>query len=782
MNRIQPIILASVALVLGGGSRAAPAGDSESPDYVGSQECAKCHEGEYARWHNSHHDLAMTEATDETMLGGFAGTVFTAHGVTSTFYRKNGGYFVRTDGPDGKLHDYRIKYTFGWVPLQQYLIEFPGGRLQCLGIAWDSRPAEQGGRRWFHLYPDEKIDHKNRLHWTGRDQNWNYQCAECHSTDLQKHYNLETDSFKTTWAEIDVACEACHGPGARHVALAKGQSDGQTATRDSGTGLLVDLKDRGGGVWIIGSGNGVPSRRSVPRTNQTKIETCARCHSRRGQIHAEYSHGKNLGNTHRLSLLEEPLYHSDGQIKEEVYVYGSFIQSSMYRVGVTCTDCHDAHSLRLKAEGNLLCAQCHEAQRYDTVDHHRHPIGSAGATCIACHMPQQTYMVIDERADHSMRIPRPDLSLKLGTPNACNQCHQHKSIQWAVEATNKWYGNALSKRPHFGAALHAGRTGALGASQQLLALSVDLDQPGIARASAVDLLRGYAAPSHLLTVDGLLKDDDPLMRAAAARYLQLADPQTALRLGYPLLTDPIRAVRLAAVRSLARLLAYKLQNAQEQKLTRTLDAYRAAELVNAERAESHLNIGQVEAARGNLTAAQQACMIALRLDTAFVPGYINLADIRRSQGRDHEGERILRKGLQAAPDNADLHHALGLLLVRRAQHGDGLIELKRAASLAPEVARYAYVYAIALNSTGKATDALAVLEAARLAHPADRDILISLVTTNRDHGDPEAAEKYARLLTAHHPDDPQAHLMLQQLSNGGKSRSSRPLRPSGTGL
>ena len=336
--------------------------------------------------------------------------------LPSTFYRKNGDYFVRTDGPDGKLHDYPIKYTFGWAPLQQYLIEFPGGRLQCLGIAWDNRPAEQGGRRWFHLYPDEKIDHKNRLHWTGRDQNWNYQCAECHSTDLQKHYNLETDSFKTTWAEIDVACEACHGPGARHVALAKGQSGGQTATRDSGTGLLVDLKDRDGGAWIIDSGTGVPSRRSVPRTSHTKIEMCARCHSRRGQIHAEYSHGNTLGNTHRLSRLEEPLYHSDGQIKEEVYVYGSFIQSSMYRAGVTCTDCHDAHSLRLKAEGNLLCAQCHQAQRYDTVDHHRHPIGSAGATCIACHMPQQAYMVIDDRADHSIRVPRPDLSLKLGTP------------------------------------------------------------------------------------------------------------------------------------------------------------------------------------------------------------------------------------------------------------------------------------------------------------------------------------------------------------------------------
>ena len=350
----------------------------EEPGYVGSRVCAECHQSEYAAWKGSHHDLAMAEASEETVLGDFADAELTAHGVTSSFFRKDGGWYVRTDGPDGELHDYRIAYTFGWYPLQQYLIEFPRGHFQSLGLAWDSRPREQGGQRWFHLYPNEEgMGHGHPLHWTGRDQTWNYQCAECHSTELRKHYDLETDTYATTWAEIDVACEACHGPGAKHVEQAKAVAAGDAAAWDADKGLAVDLADRDGGTWSIDPETGVP-RRSVPRTDRTKIELCARCHSRRGQIHDHYEHGKPLGNTHQLALLDEGLYHPDGQILDEVYVYGSFIQSKMYRAGVTCSDCHDAHSLKLKLDGDLVCAQCHAVERYAAEAHHHHQPGTPG--------------------------------------------------------------------------------------------------------------------------------------------------------------------------------------------------------------------------------------------------------------------------------------------------------------------------------------------------------------------------------------------------------------------
>ena len=514
-------------------------------DYVGADRCAHCHEQEAQLWRGSHHDLAMVEAMEQSVLGDFNDAEFTAHEVTSRFYRKDGEFRVRTDGPDGGLQDYEISYTFGWYPLQQYLVEFPNGRLQSLDIAWDTRPQEEGGQRWFHLYPDEPMDHDHPLHWTGREQTWNYQCAECHSTHLEKNYDLSTDSYKTTWSGIDVACEACHGLGSKHVAWAEATAADPAAERDANKGLVIELADRDAAVWDIDSQIGKP-RRSTPRTSHTEIELCARCHARRGQIWDDYEYGKPLYNTHRLALLDEHLYFPDGQIKDEVYVYGSFIQSRMYAAGVTCTDCHEPHSLKLRAEGNGVCATCHVSTRYDTPAHHHHPKDSASSACTACHMPQRNYMVIDARADHSLRVPRPDLSEALGTPNACNSCHRDKTSAWAAAALEGWYPDSPHRGPHFGQALHAGQSNGPQAADQLLALSADRKQPGIARASALDQLREHAQPGQLMTVQRLLADDDALVRAAAMRWLELTDLRTRVDQGWTLLDDPVRTARLEA--------------------------------------------------------------------------------------------------------------------------------------------------------------------------------------------------------------------------------------------
>ncbi|MEJ2575707.1 MAG: multiheme c-type cytochrome, partial [Gammaproteobacteria bacterium] len=565
---------------------AAPVGAAH---YVGSARCAECHAPEADAWRGSHHDLAMAEATPETVLGDFDDAEFSAHGVTSRFYRGEGGYFVRTDGPDGELHDYRIRYTFGWYPLQQYLVEFPRGHLQSLGIAWDSRSPEQGGQRWFHLYPDTDMNHRDPRHWTQRDQTWNYQCAECHSTDVRKHYDVDTDSYRTSWSEIDVACEACHGPGSAHVAWA---GEGQEPRADPAKGLVVTLGDRDAGVWAIDARTGKP-RRSEPRTNQTQMAVCARCHARRGQIWADYEYGKPLGNSHRLALLEDHLYYPDGQIKDEVYVYGSFLQSRMFRAGVTCSDCHEPHSLALRAEGNALCGRCHLPARYDTADHHHHEAGSDGAACTSCHMPQRRYMVIDERADHSLRIPRPDLSERLGTPNACTNCHAEQTTAWAAAAVADWYPDSTHRGPHFGEVLRASTAGAADVAERLADLAADPAQPGIARATALDRLRRYAAPRHLTTVQRLLADEDPLIRAAAVRFLELTEVRTRVDMGWPLLEDADRAVRLDAALVLAPLLRQQLPDRYRDQLRRAVEEYAQAQYATAERPESHLNLGVI---------------------------------------------------------------------------------------------------------------------------------------------------------------------------------------------
>ena len=209
----------------------------------------------------------MQAATDTTVLGDFSGTRFDHMGVRSEFFRRDGKFIVRTDGPDGQLADFEVRHTFGVYPLQQYLLELPGGRLQALSIAWDARPREAGGQRWFHLYPDERIDHRDELHWTGRQQNWNFMCADCHSTNLQKNYDAASNSYATSWSEISVGCESCHGPGSEHVRLA---GDGQGPA-----GLTVALDERRGATWTIDPATGKRATQSA-RERQHASSTSAR--------------------------------------------------------------------------------------------------------------------------------------------------------------------------------------------------------------------------------------------------------------------------------------------------------------------------------------------------------------------------------------------------------------------------------------------------------------------------------------------------------------------------
>ena len=471
----------------------------------------------------------MQKASVTTILGDFANATLTHHGVTTVFSRDGDKFIVRTEGPDGAPHDYEIAYTFGVFPLQQYLIAFPGGRYQALGIAWDSRPKAQGGQRWFPLYPAQILRAGDPLHWTGRDQTWNYQCASCHSTDLKKNYDLAADSYATSWTDIDVACEACHGPGSRHIAWAEARAAGssgpsqaepnrQPESRDMG--LTTKLERASPGQWQMNPETGIAQR--VEALNSRELDVCGGCHSRRKVISRHPSAGTAFLDSYLPALLEPGLYHADGQIDGEVFEYGSFVQSRMYHAGVICSDCHEPHSLALREQGNGLCAQCHLPAKFDVAEHHHHQQGSAGAQCVNCHMPSKTYMEVDDRRDHSIRVPRPDLSASIGTPNACTQCHADQTADWGAQRIAEWFPHGRQTRPHFGVALYAGRTGAANAEPLLDALIADQDQPAIARASALALLAPVATPASEAAVKAALADPNPLVRAAVPRALPAA--------------------------------------------------------------------------------------------------------------------------------------------------------------------------------------------------------------------------------------------------------------------
>jgi tetratricopeptide (TPR) repeat protein len=711
------VALATATWWLVGQERAAPrpAAPRAAASFVGSTACKSCHGAQYQAWKGSQHERAMQRATAATVLGDFDDARFRYAGVESRFYKRDGKFFVRTDGPDGKLADFEIKYTFGVYPLQQYLIAFPDGRIQALSITWDTRPKADGGQRWFRQYPGETIDYRDELHWTRRAQNWNFMCADCHSTDVRKNYDAATNRYDTKWAEISVGCEACHGPGSRHLAWARDKP-----AADASKGLTVSFDERRGVAWRIdpASGNAV---RSAPKDDDVEIGVCAQCHSRRAQIAGGYHAGERYLDHYLPTLLTQPQYYPDGQQRGEDYVWGSFLQSKMHAKGVTCSDCHDPHGQKTRLPGNEVCAQCHLPAKYDSPAHHFHVPRKPGSRCVDCHMPTTTYMVVDPRRDHSMRVPRPDLSASLGTPNACNRCHGDKDAKWAQAALQKWYGHQPRGYQQFAAAFAAAERGAAAAGAELLAVLNDPAQAAIVRATAAEALGRYPSREALQALQRGLENHDALLRRASLAGLEALPPEQRAAIAAPLLRDPVLVVRIEAARLLAPAAA-SLAGAQRAAFDAAAGEYVATLRYNADRPESRTGLGTFYGTLGRYDEAERALRSALALAPRFVPAYVNLADLHRAQGRDADAEAVLREGLAAVPGDASLHYALGLALVRLKRMPEALHELARAVALAPDNARFAYVYAVGLHSVGRRSDALQELDRALARHPDDREL------------------------------------------------------------
>ncbi len=709
----------------------------------------------------------MQDATDRAVLGDFNNASFDYYGIHSRFFRKDGKFLVETDGPDGKLTTFEVKYTFGIDPLQQYLVEFPDGRVQALSLAWDSRPKEKGGQRWFHLYPDEEIKHDDVLHWTKLNQNWNFMCAECHSTGIAKNYDATKDRFATTWAEIRVGCEACHGQGSSHVSWARNQQSWWPFGKrgNSHKGLLVRFDERRGIAWPIDPQTGSARRNVAPATLRKEVETCGLCHARRAGFNEDWVPGQWLSQTHMVQALARTTYHADGQIRdvEEPYNYAPFKQSKMFAAGVNCSDCHDPHSSKLRASGEGICLQCHAADKYADVKHHHHAGADPLPTCISCHMQVRTYMIVDPRHDHSFRVPRPDLSVKLGTPNACNGCHTSRAPQWAAAAVEAWFGPHREGFQTYAAAFHAARTDATDAAALLAIVAADGNAPAVARASALGELASRVSPQNIGVARAGLSDPDPMVRIGALDMLENLPVGQIWPVASPLLSDPVRGVRIRVVSLLAPVPTADQPPSDRERFDQAAKEFAAAQRLNADRPEARTTLGNFFVQRGLVVDAETEYKAALKLSPQYTMAAINLADLYRRLDRDGEGESALRAALKISPREASVHHALGLALTRLKQPGPALAEFREAAELAPGEARYQYVYAVALHSAGQRDEAMTVLKAALAKHPGNRDILMALLSFSRTAGDIVAALAYAERLAAIAPDDQSLAGLIQEL-------------------
>jgi predicted CXXCH cytochrome family protein len=723
--------------------------------HVDDRSCAECHPSEYERWASSHHAKAMQPADDRTVLGNFDGAVFRDRGLTARFFRRDGRFFVKTEGPDGRPADFEITHTFGVDPLQQYLVPLPGGRLQGLTIAWDTRR-----KRWFSIYPDVKFALDDPRHWTGRYENWNLMCAECHTTNYRKRYDAGTDTYRSTWDALNVGCQACHGPGEAHVAWARAPGERASPGR-LGTGLVVDFS---------------------AHDSRYQVDACAPCHSRRVRLLESPPPGAAFLDGFVPQRLHTGLYHPDGQQLGEVFEYGSFVQSTMYASGVRCTDCHDPHAGKPRARGNALCTGCHgprpdprfptlKGATYDSPTHHFHRAGSPGAACVACHMPAKNYMVVHARRDHSLGVPRPDVSATLGTPNACTGCHADRPPAWAARAIRRWYGAARGRDTRDVDAIAAGRTAARVAGPRLSALAADLRQPAIVRATALDLLRGYG-DAGIGAMQRALGDRDAVVRLAAVAGLDRLPVEERSTSVAPLLRDPVRAVRIEAARVLAAVPAERFTASEHRGLLAALGELAESQAAMADMPSTHVALGMLHEAGGRRELARQSYDTALRMDPFLVPARTKLATLHEAAGRLADAESVLREGVRRAPRSGELRYALGLVLTGQQRFVAAADELGKAVRLMPRDARVRYNHGLALQHLGRRAASAALLEAYRL-DPADPQIVYAVAVWYVRRGDHARAEIYARRLADLVPADAGARDFLDRVRRARAGERTR---------
>jgi predicted CXXCH cytochrome family protein len=701
--------------------------------FVGNQTCQTCHASEWEAWKESHHDYAMAEATDEYVRADFNDVIFRDDDDSYRFYREGEDYLVDITDNRGDTVTHRISYTFGWEPLQQYLINIGQGKYQALLIAWDTEREE-----WFTLQPDEQVAADDWMHWSGGAFNWNTMCADCHSTNLRQNYIAEADSFHTTWSEINVSCEACHGPGDDHVNF----MESEEGSRASVERIRQDLN-------------------LTRNTSQiTEINTCAPCHSLRQGLTGEYIHGDEYLDHFDLLLPHPENYFADGQIREEVFVYGSFLQSKMFAEGVKCTDCHDPHSLQLKASinDNRLCMQCHEPE-FNTPDHHFHEINTEATQCVNCHMTGRYYMEVDYRRDHSFRIPRPDQSAEFGTPNACNDCHTDRSHEWAADAIEQWYGE---ERPESHTDVFVrSYAGYENSHEQLVKLISDTDQNEIIRATAVWYLTRFGSGEWTDVLRLALESDSPMVRNSAAKAVADMPGDQRRRLLAPLLDDPVRAVRIASMQGLQEFNPGDFLMGNRDSFRDAHEEYLSYLHLNQYFPQGQMNLGQYYESRGEISRAIEAYQRTLQRDPYFYPARMNLSYLYNNQGQNDRAEEMLREVIDQDPDFGQAYYSLALLLAELNRLDESVDQFEQAAELMPENSRVYYNWAISLQTLNRPEDAEIAYNRAIELEPENGDYRYGIITLYIQQNKFEAALDQAQILNSLYPNNPQVQQIIQ---------------------
>lgn len=706
--------------------------ETSSNAYVGEQSCKSCHKSEYNNWLTSDHFKAMQPANDSTVLGDFNNQTYTADGITSRFFKKDGKYFINTQGEDGKSRDYEIKYTFGYYPLQQYLIVFPNGRMQVTRQCWNSKD-----KKWFQQYAGQKIPPHDWLHWTANAQNWNTMCSRCHSTGLQKNYDFASDTYHTTYSELTVSCESCHGPGKNHIDYIN-SSNYKNGEKVTGSFLLLGKN-----------------------ANQiTQINTCAPCHMRSVEISSSHINSNELLDNFIPEIPSTDFFYADGQMREEDYNYASFLQSKMYSRGVTCSNCHNPHSGKILFADNQLCLQCH-AKKYDDYSHTFHNVGTEGSLCKNCHMPGTYYMGNDFRHDHSLRVPRPDLSVLYGTPNACNKCHTDKTASWAADAVKKWYGP--NRAYHFSEDLIPASKQDAASEGHVLRLMNDTATPAIIKATALYYLRNLPTENSLQMLLKGLHHNDAQVRYRALRSLSNFPAETWLNDVLPLLSDKVRAVRIAAAEMMITLPSEQIPANYQSIFASARTELQNYVLYQTDFAEGNLMAGDYYLKQNDYVNAEQYYLRALKKDTSMNDARINLSVVYNLSHRNQEALKVLQDALKITPKNDRVYFNLALLYNEMNEKAKAEECLKKAEELHSQNPRVYYNYGLLLQKKGKLNEAIVQLQKAVQLSPNDASLNYALCWLYVQTKQIDKAKQVAKKLKQLNTGNPQYEQLIEQL-------------------
>lgn len=703
--------------------------------YAGSASCQSCHSTAYEEWADSHHGLAERSLRDDLDKPAFDPAKSFSHGMQTTdASRTNSTSFLTSLGFGGERKPWKAERVIGHNPLRQFLTAGTGGRLHAMEACWDPKKNE-----WFNVYGDEDRKPGEWGHWTGRGMVWNQMCASCHNTRLRKNYDAVSDTYRTTMAEMTVSCESCHGPMKPHVdwqALHAGAPKGSDPT-------------------------------AKKFTHDQMTDNCAGCHARRGELTGDFVPGDSFWDHYRLTITDHTdIFHPDGQIRDENYEFTSFFSSRMYHAGVRCADCHQPHSAKTLLKGNDLCMKCHTPGSYLNAPaitpepHSFHKADSTGNQCVNCHMPQTTYMQRHPRHDHGFTIPDPLLTKLHGTPNACNKCHTEKDTDWALAATEKWWGPRMDRKTRTRAKTVAkARRGDDSARPELLAL-LESDETPSWKATATLLLDQYLGdPTVSKAIQAQAKHPHAAVRTAAATSLDplMAAGDTAARETVKLLlTDPSRSVRNAA--------AWTLRETLDEQSPAGRDLLHYLKW-NADQPSGQMQLGQYHFARGQKETAITHLEKAIEWDPNSPPFHHDLALMHSSAGNSAKALASMLKAAKLAPQEASYQFELGLAWSEAGSVDNTIVSLKEAVRIDPAMGRAWYNLGLALNAKGQLAEALQALQSAESATPGDPGIPFAratILTQLKRTNEARAAALRALQIQPNHAEAGQLLQMLQR--------------------